>query len=78
MIKLSKRHGHHLFALLQSAITCAIASAIASRPLFPVERFMGHWSKAWVLSWLMMIPVVLLIAPWLRRLVKYLTDSDNL
>ncbi|SFA67916.1 Protein of uncharacterised function (DUF2798) [Aquipseudomonas alcaligenes] len=39
---------------------------------------MGHWSKAWVLSWLMMIPVVLLIAPWLRRLVNYLTDSDNL
>jgi hypothetical protein len=25
-----------------------------------------------------MIPVVLLIAPWLRRLVNYLTDSDNL
>ena len=39
---------------------------------------LDQWSKAWVLSWLMMIPVVLLIAPWLRRLVNYLTDSDNL
>ncbi|HWV10092.1 DUF2798 domain-containing protein [Pseudomonas sp. GD03944] len=77
MIRLSRRHGHYLFGVVQSAITCAVAAAVASGPVFPVERFIAHWSSAWLVSWLMMVPVVLLIAPWLRRLVDRLTDETR-
>jgi threonine/homoserine efflux transporter RhtA len=75
--KLSKRHSHSLFALLQSAITCTVAAAIASQPFFPVGAFVGQWISAWLLSWLVMLPLVLLLAPWLRRLTDRLTEDDT-
>lgn len=74
MIRLPKRCSPYLFGVVQSAITCAVAAAVASGPVFPIGRFIVHWSSAWLLSWLLMLPLVVLIAPWLRRLVDRLTD----
>lgn len=68
-----RRYGHFVFGALQSGLTCAIASAIASAPVFPLAPFLRHWLSVWLMSWLVMLPMVLLAAPGIRRLSDRLT-----
>ena len=69
--RISRHHGHYLFGVIQSGLTCLVAAGIAS---YPVDaRFFEHWLTAWLLSWTAMLPVVVLAAPFIRSLVHRLT-----
>jgi Protein of unknown function (DUF2798) len=77
MLAIPRRHDHFVFGIIQSGLTCAIAAAIASYPFMANGSFMEHWIRAWLLSWLMMLPVVILAAPAIRRLADMLTRTPD-
>ena len=68
-----RKYSHFVFGVLQSGITCAIASGIATYNAGGDGNKVLDWLVAWGVSWLMMLPVVFLFAPLLRRAVDKLT-----
>jgi hypothetical protein len=73
MLPIPRRHAHFVFGIIQSGLTSAIAAAIASYPFFADGSFMVHWLASWLVAWIMMLPVVLFAAPFIRRLSHFLT-----
>ena len=76
MLGIPRRFGHFVFGVIQSGLTCLIAAAIASYPFTANGIFLEHWVRSWLVSWLMMLPIVMLAAPAIRRLTKTLTRDD--
>jgi hypothetical protein len=72
-LRIPRRHGHFVFGVIQSGLTCLVAAGIASYPDSGTASFIGHWLVSWVISWLTMLPVVLLAAPVIRTFVNHLT-----
>ena len=77
MLGIPRRHAHFLFAVMQSAITSAVAAAVASANLLSKGTFLYHWLHASLLAWLLMLPVVIFFAPFLRKLSDLLTQPDQ-
>jgi hypothetical protein len=75
LFKLSKRYGSFIFGVIQSGLTSAVAAAIAHFPDSP-GTFLGHWLRSWVLAWIAALPIVLLAAPVIRKIVAYMTNED--
>lgn len=73
MLGIPRRYGHFVFAVIQSGMTSAIAAAIASAPFLDDSTFLIHWIGSWLVAWAAMVPIVLLAAPIIRRLVLALT-----
>ncbi|AWN40397.1 DUF2798 domain-containing protein [Methylobacterium durans] len=73
MLGLSRRHSHFIYGVIQSGLTCAVASGIASLPLASEGAFLAGWLRSWLIAWGAMLPVVLLAAPLIRRLADALT-----
>ena len=71
-----RRYSHFVFGIIQSGLTSAIASAMASIALLADGRFLANWLPAWLGSWLLMLPVVILAAPFIRRMALALTRDD--
>ncbi len=71
--RIPRRHGHFVFGVIQSGLTCLVAAGIASYPDSGTARFIEHWLVSWLISWLTMLPVVMLAAPAIRKLVNRLT-----
>ncbi|GEP55338.1 DUF2798 domain-containing protein [Reyranella soli] len=72
-LRIPRRHGHFVFGVIQSGLTCLVAAGIASYPPSGAARFIEHWLASWLISWLTMLPVVFLAAPFIRALVNQLT-----
>ncbi len=66
-----------MFGIFQSALTSTVAAAIASVHLLPEGAFVLHWLKSALLAWLVMLPVVLFAAPFIRKLTVYLTYDES-
>ena len=75
MPKIPKRHRHYVFGVIQSGITCAIAAGIASLPFYADGSFASHWLRAYLFSWVVMLPVVVIAAPVVRRLASAVTTN---
>lgn len=61
--------GFFLSCLMSFIITCvATLKAVGM-----IDGFVGIWMQAWIFSWLIAFPTVLLVAPLARRLVGRLT-----
>lgn len=76
MSLIPRRFSHVVFGALQSGLTSAIASGIASAPFWGDSGFFQHWVSSWLYAWLVMLPIVMVAAPWLRRLALALTYED--
>ena len=74
-LRIPRRHGHFVFGVIQSGLTCLVAAGIASYPQSGMASFIEHWLLSWVISWLTMLPVVLLAAPAIRAFVNRLTHE---
>lgn len=72
-LRIPRRYNHFVFGVIQSGLTCLIAAGIASYPAAGAAQFMEHWLLAWLVSWTMMLPVVVLAAPFIRSLANYVT-----
>jgi Protein of unknown function (DUF2798) len=77
MLGIPRRHAHFLFAVMQSAITSAIAAAVASADFLSQGGFLYHWLRASLFAWLLMLPIVIFFAPFLSRLSDLLTQPDQ-
>ena len=77
MLRIPRRYGHFVFGVIQSGLTTAIATAIASLPFLAEATFLVHWLGAWAVAWAAMTPVVLVAAPVIRRLTVALTIASE-
>jgi len=77
MLRIPRRHAHFLFGVIQAGLTSAVAAGIASVPFLAESTFLEHWLGSWAIAWATMIPVVLLAAPLIRRLVQALTVAAD-
>jgi Protein of unknown function (DUF2798) len=74
MLRIPRRHAHFVFGVIQSGLTSAIAAGIAS---IGDPDFLPHWLGSWLIAWVSMIPIVLLAAPLIRRLVHAVTVGSE-
>ena len=77
MPRIPARYGHSLFGVIQSGMTSGIASGIASSQLLGSGSFLRSWMTSWLVSWTLMLPIVILAAPAIRRLVMAMTDAPT-
>lgn len=67
-----------LFGFVLSALMSFVVSGIATfRNAGLVDGFFSIWIGAWVPSWLIAFPVVLVVAPVARRLVGMLVKQPT-
>ena len=76
MLRIPRRYAHFMFGVIQSGLTSAVASAIASSDSLARGEFFRHWLQSWLLAWVLMMPIVLLAAPGIRKLTHYLTQQE--
>jgi hypothetical protein len=76
MLAIPRRYSHFIFAVIQAGLTCLIAAGIASLPLVTLSQFLIHWLLSSLVSWLTMLPVVVLAAPMIRSASFRLTSSE--
>jgi hypothetical protein len=60
----------YAFAATQAFVTTGVSTFIASGAALP------RWLVAWALAWILLVPLVLLMAPFLWRLLSRLCDQD--
>ena len=75
MFGIPRRYSHFIFAVIQAGLTCLIAAGIASLPLVTMGQFLVHWLLLWAISWVTMLPVVVLAAPLIRSVSFHLTSE---
>lgn len=70
------RFAPFLFGFVLSALMSFIVSGIATfRNAGLVDGFFTLWINAWLPSWIIAFPTVLIVAPMARRLVGMLVKS---
>ena len=77
MPRIPRRYGHFVFGVIQSGLTSAIAAGVASMPFFGTLEFIKNWAGSWLIAWMTTIPIVILAAPAIRRLVLALTIDST-
>jgi hypothetical protein len=69
---------HPLFALLLSGfMSCIISGLSTLRTLGMVDGVVGLWAMNWLASWAVAFPIVLFIAPLVRRIVARVTAAPR-
>lgn len=77
-MKLPSRYAQPLFGLFLSGMMSFIVSGIATfRAVGFVDAFMWKWLTAWIPSWAVAFPAVLVVAPIARRLVSHLVEPPK-
>lgn len=67
------RYAPYLFGFFLSGMMSCIVSGIATlRAVGFVSSFPAQWMGAWLPSFLVSFPVVLVVGPFVRRLVAWL------
>ena len=73
---MSPRFAPVLFGFVLSALMSLIVSGIATfRNAGPVDEFVSLWLGAWLPSWFIAFPTVLVVAPLARLLVGLLVKA---
>jgi hypothetical protein len=73
---MSPRFAPILFGFVLSALMSLVVSGISTfRNAGLVDGFLSLWIGAWLPSWFVAFPVVLLMAPLARRLVGLLINA---
>lgn len=74
--KLPKRFAPILFGLLLSGMMSFVVSGLTTfRSIGLVDGFLYTWITAWLGSWAVAFPVVLFVAPLVRRIVAKVTQA---
>ncbi|CAM8638688.1 Protein of unknown function DUF2798 [Oxalobacteraceae bacterium] len=75
-LKIPRKYHHLVYGVIQSGVTCAVASGISSYGAVALEQYLAHWFKSWIVSWVIMLPVVVLASPYIRKLANKFTHTD--
>lgn len=71
------RYAPLLFGFLLSGMMSFVVSGIATlRAVGPAEGFPGLWLAAWIPSWMVAFPTVLIVAPIVRRFVAKISRAE--
>lgn len=73
-MRIPARYSPILFSALLSAIMVAIVSAFVlavSKGIHP--QFLNDWVKSCITTWPVAFPTVAVVAPFVRRIVGYIT-----
>lgn len=71
------RYAPILFAIIMSGTMSFLVSGFATfRALGVVPNFWSLWVSAWLPSWLVACPILLLLSPFVRGIVSRLVRSD--
>ena len=74
MYRFPRHYAPYIFGVIQAALITGIATAIATALVSGLNwEFVGRWCAAWGLAWLTMLPVVICLAPVIRRAVEAVT-----
>ena len=73
MLGIPRAFAAYVFGILQSILTTGVATGIAAYPFAGSGSFLRHWLGAWATAFAVLLPVVLLAAPQLRRFAEFLT-----
>lgn len=66
-----------LFGLILSGLMSCMVSGIATlRAVGFVSGLFGQWMTSWAFSWAVAFPVVLVVAPFTRKVVGALTRPN--
>jgi hypothetical protein len=65
-----------LFGLILSGLMSLLVSGIATfRATGLVPAFAFMWTSAWLTAWMVAFPVVLVVAPFARQVVEWVTGK---
>lgn len=73
MLGIPRRYAHFVFGVIQSGLTAGIASL----SLLSTSGFFVNWMRSWLVSWVLMLPLVLFAAPAIRRASLMLTREES-
>jgi Protein of unknown function (DUF2798) len=76
-LRIPRKYGHIVFGVIQAGLTSAIAAGVASISNFGTLAFVENWLGSWLIAWMTTIPIVLLAAPGIWRLVLALTAESG-
>jgi hypothetical protein len=77
MLGIPRRYAHFVFGVIQSGLTSAIASGIASTAFLGTGKFLSNWIISWLEAWALMLPLVLFAAPLILKLALALTREPE-
>jgi len=78
MARLPQKFAPWAYGLIQVTITTAVATAIATHQITGFgTRFLVQWGMAWLASWLTLLPVVILLAPFVQSMVSAITAEGR-
>jgi hypothetical protein len=77
MLRIPEKYGHFVFGAIQAGLTSAIAAGVASISFFGTIAFVEIWLHSWLIAWMTAIPIVLVAASGIRRLVLALTVGSG-
>ncbi len=74
-MKIPHRHAPHLYGIMQSGLTTAIAATIATyRQTGMGGEFGTEWLLAWTVAWVTMLPIVIFLSPFIQRAVEAVVE----
>lgn len=77
-MKIPARYSNLLFGAILSAIMVTVVSGAV---VFVTEglgpEFPAHWFTGFATAWPIAFPTVLVVAPWVRKIVAGITASPN-
>ena len=74
MAKLPLRTAPYVFAFLLSGFMTFIVSGISTLvAIGPAAHFVLLWGRAWITAWVIAFPALLLVRPFVTRLVERIT-----
>jgi hypothetical protein len=75
---LPSRYAPFVYGIIQAAVTTGVATAVATSRVVPFSAaWIRDWLVAWAIGWTAMLPVVVLAARLIRRLVQAMTISHR-
>ena len=76
--KIPARYANLVTALIISLMMTCIVSGISTlRSIGFAPNFFSVWPVAWAMSWAVALPVLLVIGPFVRRIVAALVDGPG-
>ncbi len=75
-LKIPRKYHHLVYGVIQSGVTCAVASGISSYSAVASEQYFAYWFRSWIVSWVFMLPVVVLASPYIRKLANKFTHNE--
>jgi hypothetical protein len=78
-VKLPGSWAPTIYGVIQSAVTTALATAIATFHIAGLHlSAVFGWLTAWAIAWSTMLPIVILVSPLIRKAVDAMTDQPKI